>query len=56
MPISIKQISPRRYSVINTATGYVHAKSTTLKNAEAQKRLLDAIDHGLLKPTRRRTR
>jgi hypothetical protein len=56
MPIAIKQISPRRYSVVNTATGTIHSYATTLKNAQAQKRLLDAIDHGAFKPTRRRTR
>lgn len=51
MPIAIQQISPRRYMVLNTQTKEVHAFSTTLKNAKAQKRLLDAIDHGYLLPT-----
>ena len=30
----------------------VHAKGTTLEKAEAQKRLLDAIDHGWTPPER----
>jgi len=46
MPIEIKQISPRRYEVVNALTGVIHSTSTSLKKAQAQKRLLDAIDHG----------
>jgi hypothetical protein len=44
MPYQIKQISPRRYSVINSKTGEVHAKSTTKAKAEAQVRLLEAAE------------
>jgi hypothetical protein len=32
------------YKVINRNTKVVHSKGTTLEKAEAQKRLLDAID------------
>lgn len=46
MPYAIEQISPLRYKVVNTETGTVHAKSTTLANAKAQIRLLDSLDGG----------
>jgi hypothetical protein len=43
MPYEIQQLSPRRFKVVNTATGEVHAKKTTLKLAKAQKRVLDSL-------------
>jgi hypothetical protein len=46
MPYSLKKISARRYSVVNKKTGAIHAKRTTLKKAQSQIRLLNAIDHG----------
>lgn len=33
-----------RFKVVNTKTGYVHAKGTTLKRAQAQLRLLKQIE------------
>jgi len=33
-----------RFKVVNTKTGYVHAKGTTLKRAQAQVRLLNQIE------------
>jgi hypothetical protein len=52
MPYEIVQVGtyPRRYSVVNIVTGEVHAKNTTLAKAEAQIRLLRAVEHGW-KPT-----
>jgi len=47
MPYSLEQISPRRYSVINTNTGQLHSKHTSKKKAEAQIRLLNGIEHGM---------
>jgi hypothetical protein len=44
MPYQIKQISPRRYSVINSKTGEIHSKSTTKEKAEAQIRLLEQLE------------
>jgi hypothetical protein len=33
-----------RFKVVNTKTGYVHAKGTTKKKAQAQLRLLERIE------------
>ena len=44
MPVKISKIGEGRYKV-STPSG-VKAKSTTKSNAEAQKRLLNAIDKG----------
>lgn len=52
MPYELKKISPRRYEVVNSETGMVHAKHTSLKNAKAQIRLLQAVEHGF-KPKRK---
>ena len=46
MPYKLIKKSARRYSVINPITKKVHAKNTTLKKAQRQIRLLNAIDHG----------
>lgn len=46
MPVTIKKVNGFRVST----PGGVKAKSTTKKKAKAQKRLLNAIDHGF-KPT-----
>jgi hypothetical protein len=48
MPYEIKQVSSRRYSVINKKTGAIHAKRTTKRKAKSQVRLLNAIDHGFV--------
>lgn len=46
MPYQIIQISPLRYKVINSDTGRVHSKSTTLNKAKAQVRVLESIGEG----------
>lgn len=51
MPAKIIKKSNGKYEV-KTPNG-VHAKGTTKKKAEAQQRLLNAIDHGW-KPTKKR--
>jgi hypothetical protein len=40
------QVSPRRFSVVNSDTGEVHAKRSTLGNAKKQMRLLDSLEGG----------
>jgi hypothetical protein len=49
MPVSIEKIGNGKYKV-STPNG-VHAKKTTKRKAMAQKRLLNAVEHGW-KPTR----
>ena len=44
MPYSIVKNKDNSYKVVNTATGKVHAKRTTLKKAEAQIRLLHMME------------
>jgi hypothetical protein len=44
MPVTISKTSSGKYKV-STPNG-VHAKNTTKKKAEAQKRLLNAVEHG----------
>lgn len=51
MPVSVKSLGGARYQV-RTPRG-VKAKSTTLAKAEAQRRLLNAVEHGW-KPTKRK--
>lgn len=48
MPYDLVKISPRKYQVINTDTGEIHAKHSTLKNAKAQIRLLNSLKGGAL--------
>jgi len=44
MPVVIRKIpNQNAYKVIDVANGRVHATHTTLKRAQAQKRLLDQI-------------
>lgn len=50
MPAKMRKLPSGKYKV-STPNG-VHAKGTTLKKAESQIRLLNAIDHGW-KPTKR---
>ena len=45
MPYGIQKIEDK-FRVVNLATGKVHAKHTTRAKAEAQVRLLEAVDHG----------
>lgn len=49
MPYDLIRISPRRYSVVNSDTGVIHAKHSILKNAKAQIRLLNSLKGGKLK-------
>jgi hypothetical protein len=49
MPYQIKQVSPGKFSVSNKDNGKVHAHHTTKAKAEAQVRLLHAIENGTLK-------
>lgn len=51
MPAKIKKKKGGKYQV--STPNSVHAKGTTKKKAEAQQRLLNAIDHGW-KPTKKR--
>lgn len=51
MPVKLRKKKGGKYSV-STPSG-VKAKGTTKKKAEAQKRLLNAIEHGW-KPTGRK--
>ena len=44
MPYAIEKNKDDSYKVVNTATGRVHAKRTTLKKAEAQIRLLHMME------------
>jgi len=44
MPVKITKTKSGKYKV--STPNQVHAKSTTLKKAKAQERLLNAIDHG----------
>jgi hypothetical protein len=48
MPVKITKIKGDGYEV--RTPNKVHAKHTSLKNAKAQERLLNAVDHGW-KPT-----
>jgi hypothetical protein len=51
MPVTINK-KGKRYSV-STPNG-VKSKGTTKKKAKAQERLLNAIDHGWVKPKRKK--
>jgi hypothetical protein len=44
MPYKILKNADNSYKLINSETGRVHAKGTTLKKAEAQMRLLSMIE------------
>ena len=43
MPVKITSLGGGRYRV--STPNQVHAKSTSLKNAKAQERILNAIEH-----------
>lgn len=53
MPVKINKTKSGNYKV--STPGGVKAKGTTKKKAEAQKRLLNAIEHGW-KPTGKNTK
>ena len=49
MPYKVfKELHSYGYRVENTETGKVHAHNTSKVKAEAQVRLLNAIDHGYI--------
>jgi hypothetical protein len=47
----IRKIKHGKFEVVNIDTGKIHAKSTTLRNAKSQVKLLNAMDHGF-KPSK----
>lgn len=51
MPVKVKKVSGGKYKV--STPGGTKAKGTIKKKAEAQKRLLNAVEHGW-KPTGRK--
>lgn len=51
MPYDIKKVKKGCYEVINTESGVVKSKCTSLKKAKAQMRLLYGIESGKWKPT-----
>lgn len=54
MPVSVRKLPGGMYRV-STPNG-VHAKRTTLANAKAQERLLNAIEHSDWRPTGKKRR
>lgn len=50
MPVAIRKIGKNQYRV--STPSQVHAKHTTKKKAEAQKRLLNAVEHSDWRPTK----
>jgi hypothetical protein len=54
MPYALLKVSGG-YSVVNTASGKIHSKHTTLPKAEAQLRLLRGVEHGF-HPTGKKAR
>ena len=53
MPVKIIKINKKTYRV--STPNMVHAKGTTKAKAEAQRNLLNAVDHGW-KPTGKKTK
>jgi len=49
MPYKILRVG-KRFRVVNSQNGKVHAEHTTLANAEAQVRLLHGLEHHTIKP------
>jgi len=47
MPYAIRKVKGG-YQVKNTQTGKIHAAKTSKANAEAQVRLLQALEHGMI--------
>jgi len=53
MPYKITKVrNSTKYRVVNTETGEVKAKRTTLKKAKAQVALLEGLEHGTIKVRR----
>ena len=53
MPYSLLNVGGNKYSVVNTSTGKIHSKHTTLAKAQAQIRLLHGVEAGSLKPRKK---
>lgn len=53
MPYTIEKHKNGGYKVINKDTGKVHAKNTSFQKAEAQRRLLEGLEHGTIKKRKR---
>lgn len=49
MPVTITKVGEGRYRV--STPNQVHARSTTLANAKAQERILNAVEHTNWRPT-----
>lgn len=49
----IRNTKPKKYRVVNTETGEIKAKRTTLTKARAQMRLLEGLEYGMI-PRRRK--
>jgi hypothetical protein len=46
MPYAIRKLpNKNQYKVYNKSNGYIHAKHSTLANAQSQMRLLNAIEY-----------
>lgn len=52
MPYEKRPAGDGKYEVVNTQTGHVKGSDMTSANADAQLKLLNAIEHGFT-PTRR---
>lgn len=50
MPVKVISIGKGRYRV--STPNQVHAKSTSLKNAKKQEKILNAVEHTAWKPTK----
>ena len=49
MPYKIRKIKSRKYKVVNSKTGKIYSKNTTLKRAKAQVRFLGMIESRKMK-------
>jgi len=45
MPYVITKLKNNKYQVKNPITGKIHAKATTLQNAQKQIKLMHILDH-----------
>lgn len=48
MPYAVQKLTDDHYRVINTDSRKIHSKHTTKKKADAQVRLLQALEHGMI--------
>lgn len=52
MPVTVRKVSTKSKKYRVSTPNAVHAKGTTKAKAEAQRTLLNAIDHGWVPPDR----